>query len=90
MAHGDAREGQWGGHWRTKWVASSLHTTSEHGVTIITTADAHKSAASSLHVWRASECAQLLQLQRTDTWLPQDEARPVPNHHFKHQNELRH
>jgi hypothetical protein len=29
------------------WVASTLHTTSEHGVSSITTADAHISAASS-------------------------------------------
>jgi hypothetical protein len=29
------------------WVASTLHTTSEHGVSSITTADAHTSAASS-------------------------------------------
>ena len=30
-----------------KWVASTLHTTLEHGVSSITTADAHTSAASS-------------------------------------------
>jgi len=30
-----------------QWVASTLHTTSEHGVSSITTADAHTSAASS-------------------------------------------
>jgi len=29
-----------------QWVASTLHTTSEHGVSSITTADAHTSAAS--------------------------------------------
>ena len=29
------------------WVASTLHTTSEHGVSSITTADAHTSAAGS-------------------------------------------
>jgi hypothetical protein len=45
MAHGDAREGMWRGNWRM--VASTLHTTSEHGVSSITTADAHTSAASS-------------------------------------------
>jgi len=28
-----------------EWVASTLHTTSEHGVSSITTADAHTSAA---------------------------------------------
>jgi len=30
-----------------EWVTSTLHTTSEHGVSSITTADAHNSAASS-------------------------------------------
>jgi len=40
MARGDAREGKWRGNWRMEWVASTLHTTSEHGVSSITTADA--------------------------------------------------
>ena len=39
MAHGDAREGKWRGNWRMQWVTSTLHTTSEHGVSSITTAD---------------------------------------------------
>ena len=52
MAHGDAREGKWSGNWRMEWVASTLHTTSEHGVSSITTADAHNSAASSRLNWR--------------------------------------
>ena len=52
MAHGDAREGKWRGNWRTEWVASTLHTTSEHGVSSITTADVHTSAASSRLNWR--------------------------------------
>jgi len=30
-----------------EWIAKTLHTTSEHGVSSITTADAHTSAASS-------------------------------------------
>jgi hypothetical protein len=47
MAHGDAREGNSRGNWRMEWVASALHTISEHGVSSITTADAHTSAASS-------------------------------------------
>jgi len=34
-----------------EWVASTLHTTSEHGVSRITTADAHTSAASSRLNW---------------------------------------
>ena len=52
MAHGDAREGKWKGNWRMEWLASTLHTTSEHGVSSITTADAHTSAASSQLNWR--------------------------------------
>jgi hypothetical protein len=52
MAHGDAREGKWRGNWRMEWVASTLHTTSEHGLSSITTADAHDSAASSRLNWR--------------------------------------
>jgi len=47
MAHGDAREGKRRGNWRMEWVASTLHTTSEHGVSSIITADAQTSAASS-------------------------------------------
>ena len=41
MAHADARVGKWRGNWRMEWVASTLHTTSEHSVSSITTADAH-------------------------------------------------
>jgi len=52
MEHGDVREGKWRGNWRMEWVASTLHTTSEHGVSSITTADAHTSAASSRLNWR--------------------------------------
>ena len=52
MANGDAREGKWSGSRRMEWVASTLHTTSEHGVSSITTADAHTSAASSQLNWR--------------------------------------
>jgi len=52
MAHGDAREGKWRGNWRIEWVASTLHTISEHGVSSITTADAHTSAASRRLNWR--------------------------------------
>jgi len=52
MAHGDAREGKWRENWRMEWVASTLHTTSEHGVSSITTADAHTSAANSRMNWR--------------------------------------
>jgi len=47
MAHGDAQEGKRKGNWRKEWVASTLHTTSEHVVFSITAADAHTSAASS-------------------------------------------
>jgi len=52
MAQVDAREGKWRGNWRVEWVASTLHTTSEHGVSSITTADAHTSASSSRLNWR--------------------------------------
>jgi len=37
-----------------EWVASTLHTTSEHGVSSITAADEHTSAASSRLNWRPS------------------------------------
>jgi hypothetical protein len=52
MAHGDARLRKWRGNCRMEWVASTLHTVSEHGVSSITTADAHTSAASSRLNWR--------------------------------------
>jgi len=52
MAHGDAPEGKWRGNWRMECRASIIHTTSEHGVSSITTADAHISAASSRLNWR--------------------------------------
>ena len=52
MAHGDAREGKWRGNRRVEWVASTLHTTSEHVVSNITTADSHNSAANSRLNWR--------------------------------------
>jgi len=51
MAHGDTREGKWRGNWWMEWVASTLHTTSEHGVFSVTTGDAHNSAASSRLNW---------------------------------------
>jgi hypothetical protein len=54
MAHCDAREAKWKGNWWMERVASTLHTTSEHGVSSITTADAHTSAASSRLNWRPS------------------------------------
>ena len=44
-------EGKWRGNWLMEWVASTLHTTPEHGVSSITTADAHISAASSRMTW---------------------------------------
>ena len=52
MAHGDVRKGKWRGNWRMEWVYSTLLTTLEHGVSSITTADAHNSTASSLLNWR--------------------------------------
>jgi hypothetical protein len=52
MAHGDARKGKWRGNRRMEWVASTLHTTSERGVSSIITTDAHTSAASCRLNWR--------------------------------------
>jgi len=46
MARGDAREVKWRGNMWVESVASSLHTTSEHGVSSITTIDTHTLAAS--------------------------------------------
>ena len=51
MAHGDAREGKWRGNWRMEWVASTLYTISEHGVSRITTADTHTPTTSSRLNW---------------------------------------
>ena len=51
MAHRDAGEGKWKGNWRMERVASTLHTTSEHSVSSITTADTHTSAVSSRLNW---------------------------------------
>ena len=45
--------GSEGGNWRMQWVASTLHTTSGHGVPCITTADAHNSAVSNRLNWHA-------------------------------------
>jgi len=47
IKYGNARKGKRRGNWRMEWVASTLHSTSEHGVSSVTTADAHTSAASS-------------------------------------------
>jgi len=52
MAHRDAWEGKWRGNWRMGWIASTLHATSEHGVSSITNADTHISVASSRLNWR--------------------------------------
>ena len=52
MTHGDAWERKWRENWLMEWVASTLHTTSEHGVSSITTADARTSAFSSRLNWR--------------------------------------
>jgi hypothetical protein len=52
MADGDAREGKWRGNWRMEWAASTLHTSSEHGVSSITTANAHTSSVSIRQNWR--------------------------------------
>jgi hypothetical protein len=48
VTHGS---GKWRGNWRMEWVASTLHTTSEHGVSSITTADINTPVASSRLNW---------------------------------------
>jgi hypothetical protein len=50
--HTVTQGGEVKGNWQMEWVASTLQTTSEHGVSSITTADAHNSAASSRLKWR--------------------------------------
>jgi len=76
-----------------EWVATTLHTTSEHGVYSITTADAHTSAASSRLNWRphrfkrtrpyrrktkSSFCARVVTFQLTSTaWLSLFTAKPL-------------
>ena len=64
MENGDAREGKWRGSWWMEWVASTLHTTSEHGVSSITTADAHTSAARSRLNWPHPPPADINELVR--------------------------
>jgi hypothetical protein len=86
MAHGDAREGKWMGNCRLEGVANTLHGTSEHGVSSITTADAHTSAANSWLNWRPCRfkwtrpfhrktnsgfCASAITFQRASTLLYQ-------------------
>ena len=81
MAHGDAQEGKWKGNCQMEWVASTLRTTSEHGVS----ADVHTSAASSRLNWHNRQfkwtrlfcqktksgfcaCAITFQTQSTTVW----------------------
>jgi hypothetical protein len=52
MAHCDARAGKWRGNWRMEWEVSTLHTTSEYGVSSITIANAYTSATNSRPNWR--------------------------------------
>jgi len=52
MAHGDARGGEVKGKLANGLGSQYSDTTSEHGVSSITTADAHPSAASSQLNWR--------------------------------------
>ena len=77
MAHGDEREGKWRGNWRMEWVVSTLHTTSEHDVSNIITANAHTSAASSRLNWRhpADLNGLVLYAERRNLFSPR-----VPSH----------
>jgi hypothetical protein len=71
MAYGDARDGKWRGNWWMVWVASTLHTTSEHGVSSITTADAHTSTESSRLNWRPRRFKWILSVSPKDEiWFP--------------------
>ena len=78
------REGKWRRNWRMVWVASTLHTTSQHGAASITTADAHTSAANSRQNWRprrfkwtrpsrrktkSGSCACAITFQTQSTWI---------------------
>ena len=67
MAHGDAREGKWMGNWQMERLANSLHTTSEHGVSSITTADAHTLAASSQLNWHPHQFKWIMLLLEIKT-----------------------
>jgi hypothetical protein len=49
VTHGRGSEGETG---EMEWVANTLHTTSEHGVSSITTVDEHTPAVSSRLHWR--------------------------------------
>jgi len=44
MAHGFSWLGKWRENWRMEWVASTLHTTSQHGVSSITTTGLYRSS----------------------------------------------
>ena len=59
VTHGWGSEGETG-----EWVASTLQTTSEHGLSSITTADAHTSAASNRLNWRPSRFKWLRPFRR--------------------------
>ena len=61
-------EGKWRGNWRMEWVASTLHTTSEHCVSSITTADAHTSAASSRLNWLPCRFKWTRPFRRKTVW----------------------
>jgi len=52
MAHGDARVGEVKGKLANGVGSQYAHTTSERGVSSITTADAHNSAVSNRLNWR--------------------------------------
>jgi len=73
------------GNWRMELVTSTLHTASEHGISSITTPDAHTSAASSRLNWRprlfkwtrpfrrktkSGFCACAITFQLASNWLP--------------------
>jgi hypothetical protein len=56
------------GNWQMEWAASTIHTTSEHGASSITTADAHISAASSRLNWRPPPILDSSVSPRDEIW----------------------
>ena len=67
MANGDTREGKWRWNWRMELVASTVHTTSENGVSSITIADAQTSAASSRLNWHLNGLVHFAERQNLDS-----------------------
>ena len=82
-AHGDTRKGKWRGNWQMGLVASTLYTTLEHGVSSITTTDAHTSAAGSRQLMPPANLRGLVFAERRNlvsTRVPSHFKRSQPCH----------